>query len=181
MLMTALTPPMRHPGVLTTCNDAHKTNMLCYRKTLQGKQTQSRQLESNLVRPFIQNFSLETRNAAGSKPRNSAVKQEGQNLPSIGPLLEFDDANWSAMPSPDGTLRIMIGHLSEWWAGVIAPSSSPICSRRPFFHKRSGAVGGAEYCGSRAKARKETKACKVAVRLGRLAGEGEQRKERIPA
>lgn len=53
---------------------------------LHDVQTRPRQLESNLVRPFTQNFSLETRDAAGSKPRNSAVKQEGQNWPSIGPL-----------------------------------------------------------------------------------------------
>lgn len=57
----------------------------------------------------------------------------------------------------DETLRIMIGHPREWEAGVKEGFRSPICSGRPFFHKRSGAVGGAEYCGSRAKARRETK------------------------
>lgn len=31
------------------------------------------------MRPFIQNFRIETRDAAGCKPRNSALKQEGQN------------------------------------------------------------------------------------------------------
>lgn len=56
--------------------------------TLHDEQTQSRQLESNLVRPFIQNFSLETRDAAGCKPRKSAVMQEGQNGRSIGPLQD---------------------------------------------------------------------------------------------
>lgn len=44
---------MRHPGLLTTCNNAHKSAILWYMNTLHEKQTQSRQLKSNLVRPFI--------------------------------------------------------------------------------------------------------------------------------
>lgn len=54
--------------------------------TLYDEQTRPRQLESNLERPFIQNFSLETRGTAGRKPRNSAVKQEEHSRFSIGPL-----------------------------------------------------------------------------------------------
>lgn len=89
--MTAPTRPKRHPSVLITCNNANITStILCYMDTLHDEQTRPRQLESNLVRPFIQNFSLETRDAAGCKPRNSAVKQEGQNWPSIGPLGDKD-------------------------------------------------------------------------------------------
>lgn len=99
MLMTGPRRPMRHPRVLTACNNAHKSTVLCYIHTLHDEQTQPRQLESNLVRPFLPNFSLETRDAAGCKPRNSAVKQEGQNRPSIGPLEDRDETNWSAMPS----------------------------------------------------------------------------------
>lgn len=88
MLMTGPTRPMRHPHVLITCNDANISTILCYKRTLHDEQTRPRHLESNLVRPFIQNFSLETRDAAGCKPRNSAVKQEGQDWPSIGPLKD---------------------------------------------------------------------------------------------
>lgn len=90
MLMTGPTRLTRHPGVLITCNNAHKFTISCYMNTLHDEQTQSRQLESNLVRPFIQNFSLETRDVAGCKPRKSAVKQEGQNWLSIGSPQESD-------------------------------------------------------------------------------------------
>ncbi len=99
MLMTGQRRPMRHPRVLITCNYAHKSTISCYRNTLHDEQTQPRQLESNLVRPFLQNFSLETRDVAGYKPRNSAVKQEGQNWPTIGPLEDRDENDWSAIPS----------------------------------------------------------------------------------
>lgn len=119
MLMTGPTRPMRHPGVLITCNNAHKSTILCYINTLHDEQTQSRQLESNLVRPFIQNFSLETRDAAGCKPWYSAVKQEGQNRLSIGSHEDWDETNWSAIPITDETLGIMIGQLCVRWAGEI--------------------------------------------------------------
>lgn len=58
-----------------------------YISTFHDEQTQSRQLESNLVRPFLKHFSLEIRDAAGCKPRNSAVKQEGQTGRSIGRFI----------------------------------------------------------------------------------------------
>lgn len=98
--MTGQTQLMRHPRVLITCNNAHKSIVLSYINTLHDEQTQPRQLKSNLVRPFIQNFSLEIRDAAGCKPRNSAVKQEGQNWPSIGQLGGSDETNWSVIASP---------------------------------------------------------------------------------
>lgn len=72
--------PTRHPSAclihaITYCTK--KSTILWDINTLHDEQTQSRQLESNLVRPFIQNFSIETRDAAGCKPQNSAVKQKG--------------------------------------------------------------------------------------------------------
>lgn len=65
--------------MINTCNNLlhKKSTISCDINTLHDEQTQSRQLESNLVRPFIQNFSIETRDAAGCKPQNSAVKEEG--------------------------------------------------------------------------------------------------------
>lgn len=62
--------------LLYTCNNLlhKKPTILWDSNTLHDEQTQSRQLESNLVRPFIQNFRIETRDAAGCKPRNSALK-----------------------------------------------------------------------------------------------------------
>lgn len=85
MPMTGPTRPVWQPGVLITCNDANQSAILCYIDALHDDQTRPPPLESNLVRPFIPNFSLETHEAAGCKPRNSAVMQEGQNWLSIGP------------------------------------------------------------------------------------------------
>lgn len=69
--------PTQHPGAcfihaITYCTK--KPTILWDSNTLHDEQTQSQQLESNLVRPFIQNFRIETRDAAGCKPRNSALK-----------------------------------------------------------------------------------------------------------
>lgn len=72
------------------------------------KQTQPRRLDSNLVRPFIQKFSLDTRDAAGCKSRNSAVKQEGQSRFSIGWFADLGDSDWSVLGR------------SEFWLAVCA-------------------------------------------------------------
>lgn len=62
-LMAGPTRPMTRIRMLITCINAGKSTTFCHVNALRDEQT--RQLESNLVRPFIHNFGVGTLLAAG--------------------------------------------------------------------------------------------------------------------
>lgn len=78
-----------YPRVLGPHHATKLHHSICDIDTSRHEQTRARQLESNLVRPLTQKTFVQPRDsvccdAAGCQPRNSAVKQEGQDCSAIG-------------------------------------------------------------------------------------------------